>query len=125
MPIKRDAATRFLEKNKMRYGGPLTNPSLDSDYKHIDVFSQELPIYYKIEFEIAERIGRKYNLKLIFEDFTPGEGLGKGMEPDYEPVYVYTCKTFDELKKAPVIINKAINELRKELQKISPYALKV
>ena len=117
MPIPRKEATEFLKKSKLRYGGFLVNPSVDSDYERIDIFSEELPIYRKTEFDVAERIGRKYNLKLIFEDFSPGEGLDKGMRPDYEPVFVLTCTSIDELKEASKKISESIIELKRELRK--------
>ena len=119
MPIPRKEATEFLKKYKLRYGGPLVNPSVGSPYAHLDIFSDELPIYRKTEFEVAESIGRKYNLILKFEDFSPGEGLGKGMEPNYEPVFVSTCASLDELKEAREKIAKAAIELKKELGKTS------
>lgn len=117
MTIPRTEAVTFLEKNKLRYGGFLVNPSIDSDYGNIDVFSHELPISGKKEYEITETVGKKYDLKLIFQDFSLGEGVGKGMESDYESVFVATCRSLDELKEAPTKIAKAIAELEEKILK--------
>lgn len=114
MPIRRNGATSFLEKAKLRYGGFLVNPSSHSSYESLDVFSDELPVSLKKEYEMAETIGKKYGLTLIFQDFSLGEGGGKGMEPDYQMVFVATCKSFDELKKVPNKMTKAISELEEK-----------
>lgn len=115
MPIRRKGASRFLEKAKLRYGGFLVNPSFHSNYESLDVFSDELPISRKKEYEMAETIGKKYGLTLVFQDFSLGEGGGKGMEPDYQLVFVSTCKSFNELKEAPRKIAKAILELEEKV----------
>ncbi|MHA1865453.1 MAG: hypothetical protein ACTSWZ_03010 [Candidatus Heimdallarchaeaceae archaeon] len=114
MPLPRKETNEILKNIKLPYGGPVMN----SQYKFIDIFSNELPIYTKKEFKIAEEIGKKHCLKLIFQDFSVGE---KGEYTKYEPVYVLTCTSLDELKEAPKRINKATSELEekiKELRKI-------
>jgi hypothetical protein len=118
MPIPRKEVIKFFRKNNLRHGGLLANPSVDSDYKFIDIFSDELPIYTKQEFDIAESIARKYNLKLSFQDFSPGEGIGKGAEPYYEPVFIATCTSPDELRCAYEKIINATKELQNKLKTI-------
>lgn len=114
MPIPKGEADKILKKLKWRYGGPLVNPSVDSDYEHVDVFSTELPIFTKKEFGIAESIGKKHDLKLIFEDFSVGEGL----QPEYEPVYVMMCSSLKELKEALQKMDSALGELSEKVRKL-------
>jgi len=113
MPITRKEANEFLRKTKLRYGSSSVDPTVDSDYEHVDLFSEELPISLEKEYQIAERIGSRHGLKLIHQDFSPGE---KGELTKYEPVYASTCKSLNELRKAPETIAKAIAELEKELE---------
>jgi hypothetical protein len=79
MTIPQKRADAILKRIKLRYAGTTINPSINSDYELVDIYSNELPIRKKSEFEIAKEIGRKYNLELEWIDFSPGEGLGKGI----------------------------------------------
>jgi len=114
MPIPRKEAQELLQKSGLRHGGFTVEPTFDSDYATIDVFSGELPISIKREYETAERIGKRYGLKLIQQDFSPGEG--KGEKPQYESVYVLTCKSLRKLRKTPELIATAVAELEKEIK---------
>jgi hypothetical protein len=114
MTIDKYTADVIFKSLQLRYAAPLTNPGIHSDYRYADVFSSELPISTKREFEIAEMIAKKYNLKLIFEDFSVGEGS----RPNYEPVFVLTCHSLDDLKGASQRIDLALAELKLEIQKL-------
>ena len=111
MPIPRKEAHEILKKCELRYGGFMVEPTIDSDYKSIDVFSGELPVSTVKEFEEAKQIGEKYGLKLIIQNFTPGEGHPRSR--DNETIYVSACTSLDELREAPEKIAKAIVELKK------------
>ena len=111
-PLPRNEANEILNKIELRHGGSRIEPTVDSDYSFIDVFSGKLPIYYKKEFNTAEKIGEKYSLRLIWHDFS----LGEGELTKHEPVYVSTCKSPDELRKAPETISLAVAELKKEIK---------
>lgn len=114
--IERSEATTFLKKEKLRYGGPLTNPGIHSDYSYLELYSDELPIFSRKEFDVAEGIGDRHGLILKFRDFSPGEGLGKGRGPNYEPVFIYKCTSKDQLEEAPKKIAEAIIELKRKLK---------
>ncbi|MEE9115355.1 MAG: hypothetical protein V3U09_00475 [Thermoplasmata archaeon] len=116
MTIERNAATMFLKEEKLRYSGPLTNPGIHSNYNYLEIFSDELPIYSEKEFDVAKSVGGKHSLVLKFHDFSPGEGLGKGVGPNYEPVFIYKCKSNDQLEEAPKRIAEAIHELKQRLK---------
>jgi hypothetical protein len=118
MTIPQKRADAILKRIKLRYAGTTINPSINSDYELVDIYSNELPIRKKSEFEIAKEIGRKYNLELEWIDFSPGEGLGKGVEPRYELVYRMSCRSLNDLKEAPKQITRAVCELKKELENI-------
>jgi hypothetical protein len=119
MVIPQKRADAILKRIKLRYAGTTINPGINSDYELVDIYSNELPIRKKIEFEIAKEIGRKYNLQLEWMDFTPGEGLGKGEKPHYELVYRLCCKSLEELKEAPKRITRAVSELKEKLKEIT------
>ena len=121
MPIPRKEAREILKKIGLRYGGFTVEPTVDSDYAHIDVFSNELPISRKNEFKLAERIGNGHGLKLTQQDFSPGE---KGELTEYETVYALSCKSLNELKKASEKISTAIAELEKGIDMVKGKTIK-
>ena len=116
MPIPRKEAIEIIKKSGLRGGGHLAEGTKDSDYESYTLYSEELltsPVPKK-EFELAERIGKKYGLKLDRHDFTPGEGATK---PRYNHlVYISTSTTLDEFKEAPEKIAKAVAELEEEFK---------
>jgi hypothetical protein len=116
MTIERNRGVTFLQQSGCRYGGSLVNPSFKSDFDSMDVFSGELPVSRKKEYEQAEVIGKKHGLQLVFQDFSFGDGAGKGMEPDYELVFAISCKSFEELENAPKRIEQAMLELEKQIE---------
>jgi len=113
MTIEKQKALTFLKECNSRYGGVKRNPG--DNYRRIDLFSEDgLPISTVKEYEIAAKIAKKYDLRLIDQDFSAGEGL----QPFYQPVFAVSCFTFDELSKAKEKLQKAKADLEQELQKI-------
>ena len=110
MPIPRDEAGKFLEASKLRYGGILIETTFDSDYSSVDIFSEELPVGKKEQYDRAKAIGKELGLNLIYQDFSFGEGENP---PDYQLVFVSTCKTLEEVLKAPEIIAEGIYKVEK------------
>jgi hypothetical protein len=109
LTIPKKEAIEILKKIKLRFGWDEID---SSKLRSMDVYSQKLPITTVFETEIAEKIAKRYkNLKFLLQDFDSGE---KG-PPQWEPVFVVTCTSLKELKRAPRKIAKAIQELKKEL----------
>lgn len=116
MPIPRKEALEIIKKSGLRGGGLPAERTKDSDYESYTLYSEELftsPVPKK-EFELAERIGKKYGLKLDRKDFTPGEGATKSQYNQF--VYISTSTILGELEKAPEKIAKAVAELEEEFK---------
>lgn len=113
MTIDKQKALAFLKGCNLRYGGVKGNPS--DNYRRIDLFSEDgLPISTVKEYEIATKVAKKYDLNLIDQDFSEGEGL----QPFYQSVFAISCSTIDELSKAKERLQKAKADLEQELQAI-------
>jgi hypothetical protein len=118
MPIPLEIADKILKRINLRYASETIEPSISSDYDWIEVYSGQLPVRTKSEFEIAKEIGKRFNLKLKWMSFNKGEGLGEeGLKVNYELVFVMKCTTLEELKEASKKIAKAYSLLQRKLRK--------
>jgi hypothetical protein len=109
MPIPMEEASKIFKLCSLRHAGNLLGRNL---YSSIDLYSPELPISRKDEYERAEKIGKENGLKLAIQDFSQGEGE----EPKYEPIFISVCTSVEELKKAPAVIAEAVVKLDKEIE---------
>lgn len=113
MTIGKSEGDRIIKNTSLPYGSSQSNP--DDEYEHISLFSKEaLPIATNQEYEIAERIAKKYGLDISNQDF----GEGEGMHPNYKTVFVAVSHNIDEAKTAEERITKAEKELDEELEKL-------
>ena len=113
MTIGKKEGDRIIKTTSLPYGSSQGNP--DDEYEHVSLFSKDaLPIATIKEYEIAERIAKKYCLDIINQDF----GEGEGMHPDYKTVFVAVSYDVDKAKTAEERIRKAEKELDKKLEKL-------
>jgi len=110
MTITKVEGDKLIKNSKLPFGCDQGNPL--ADYCHISFCSEDaLPIATVKEYEVAERIARKYDLKVVNEDF----GKGEGMHPDYKTVFVAVAHDVDKARTAEERIRKAEKELEQEL----------
>lgn len=109
MTIKKAEGDKLIKNTKLPFG---CDSSSTGDYNHIGFCSRyALPIATVEEYETAERIARKYDLKIVNEDF----GKGEGMHPDYKTVFVAIAHDIDRARIAEERIRRAEKELEQEL----------
>ena len=113
MTITKSEGDRIIKNTKLPFGCDVGNPT--DGYKHISFCSEDaLPIATVKEYEIAERIAQKYDLKVVNEDF----GKGEGMHPDYKTVFVAVAHDIKKAKTVEERITKAEKELEQELARM-------
>ena len=113
MTITKSEGDRIIKSTKLPFGCDTGNPT--DEYNHISLCSEDaLPIATVKEYEMAERIGRKYDLEVVNEDF----GKGEGMHPDYKTVFVAVSHDIDKARSAEERIRKAEKDLEQELARM-------
>jgi len=113
MTIAKNEGNEIIKNTSLPYGSSQGNP--DDEYEHISLFSQDaLPIAKNKEYEMAERVAKKYGLDIVHQDF----GEGEGMHPNYKTVFVAVSHDIDEAKTAEERIRKAEKDLDKELERL-------
>ncbi len=76
----------------------------------VDVWTGPLSIGESKE-PIASQIAKKYNVNLIFQDFS----RGRDEKPNYKPAFGVSCKTTDEIKEGIKNLELAERELKERL----------
>ena len=113
MTITKSEGDRIIKSTKLPFGCDVGNST--DEYEHISLCSEgALPIVTVREYEIAERIAQKYDLRVVNEDF----GKGEGMHPDYKTVFVAVAHDIKKAKTAEERITKAEKELEQELARM-------
>jgi hypothetical protein len=98
--------------SKFRFGSSQIESKINGDYEWIDIYSEDLGLGARSK--IAEEIAKEFGLKVMVQDFGPGEGIS---QIKWEVVFVAHCKTLEELRTASERIEKACKELETKLIK--------
>ena len=112
MTISREDGDKIIKNSTLPYASSHGNPV--EYYKYICMYSEdELPIETTYEFDVATKIGNKFGLKIVNQDY----GEGEGMHPKYKIVYAAISRRLEYASTAEGRIRSAEKELNSELEK--------